>query len=106
MGYSIGIQWMIIETLWERMRYIMTESTSHTALITGGARGLGLALARGLARLPWNLIGDARGVEALHAARHELGRLTSVIAIAGAVTDAAHGGRRASAAAESGGMAA
>src|SRR5947209_7167173 len=67
------------------MRYIMTESTSHTALITGGSRGLGLALARGLAQLRWNLIIDARGAEALNAARDELARLTSVIAIAGDV---------------------
>ncbi len=68
----------------------MTESTSHTALITGGSRGLGLALARGLAQLRWNLIIDARGGEALNAARDELARHTSVIAIAGDVTDAAH----------------
>ncbi len=68
----------------------MTQSTSHTALITGGSRGLGLALARGLAQLRWNLIIDARGAEALNAARDELARLTSVIAIAGDVTDAAH----------------
>jgi len=68
----------------------MAQSTSHTALITGGSRGLGLALARGLAQLRWNLIIDARGAEALNAARDELARLTSVIAIAGDVTDAAH----------------
>ncbi len=82
----------------------MTESTSHTALITGGSRGLGLALARGLARLHWNLIIDARGVEALNAARDELARLTSVIAIAGDVTDAAHRGVLAGAAAKMGGL--
>jgi NAD(P)-dependent dehydrogenase (short-subunit alcohol dehydrogenase family) len=68
----------------------MARSTSHTALITGGSRGLGLALARGLAQLRWNLIIDARGAEALNAARDELARLTSVVAIAGDVTDAAH----------------
>ena len=68
----------------------MAQSTSHTALITGGSRGLGLALARGLAQLRWNLIIDARGAEALNAARDELARLTSVVAIAGDVTDAAH----------------
>src|SRR6266581_927705 len=72
------------------MRYIMAQSTSHTALITGGWRGLGLARAGGLAQLRWNLIIDARGAEALNAARDELARLTSVIAIAGDVTDAAH----------------
>ena len=68
----------------------MTESASHTALITGASRGLGLALARGLARLRWNLIIDARGAGALNAARDELARITSVIAIAGDVTDEAH----------------
>ena len=68
----------------------MAQSTSHTALITGGSRGLGLALAKGLAQLRWNLIIDARGAEALNAARDELARLTSVVAIAGDVTDAAH----------------
>ncbi len=68
----------------------MAQSTSHTALITGGSRGLGLALARGLAQLRWNLIIDARGAEALNAACDELARLTSVVAIAGDVTDATH----------------
>ncbi len=82
----------------------MAQSTSHTALITGGSRGLGLALARGLAQLRWNLIIDARGAEALNAARDELARLTSVIAIAGDVTDAAHRGVLASAAAKMGGL--
>src|SRR5881275_2694466 len=95
---------MIIEILWKRMRYIMTESTSHTALITGGSRGLGLALARGLARVHWDLIIDARGAEALNAARDELARLTSVIAIAGDVTDEAHREALASAAAKMGGL--
>src|SRR5207237_4069138 len=77
-------------TLWERMRYIMTQSTSHTALITGASRGLGLALARQLAKLRWILIIDGRGVDALNAVRDELAQLTSVVAIAGDVTDAAH----------------
>ena len=82
----------------------MTQSTSHTALITGGSRGLGLALARGLAQLRWNLIIDARGAEALNAARDELARLTSVIAIAGDVTDAAHREALVEAAVKKGGL--
>ena len=68
----------------------MTQSTSSTALITGASRGLGLALARQLAQLQWNLIIDGRGVDALNAVRDELARLTSVIAIPGDVTDAVH----------------
>ncbi len=68
----------------------MTTSTSATALITGASRGLGLALARQLAQEGWNLIIDARGAEALEAARAELATQTRVIAIAGDVTDPAH----------------
>ncbi len=62
----------------------------RTALITGASRGLGLALARELAQQGWNLIIDARGNEALEAARAELASSTHVVAIAGDVTDAAH----------------
>jgi NAD(P)-dependent dehydrogenase (short-subunit alcohol dehydrogenase family) len=68
----------------------MTLSQSHTALITGASRGLGLALARQLARRGWNLIIDARGANALEAARAELSQYTRVVAIAGDVTDVAH----------------
>lgn len=68
-----------------------TETTStRTALITGASRGLGLALARQLAQLHWNLIIDARGAEALEAARTELAQWTTVTAISGDVTDEAH----------------
>jgi len=68
----------------------MATGTTRTALITGASRGLGLALARGLAREGWALIIDARGAAALEAARAELAGLTRVVAIAGDVTDAAH----------------
>ncbi len=61
-----------------------------SALITGASRGLGLALARQLARLGWTLILDARGGEALEAARRELSALTDVITVMGDVTDPAH----------------
>jgi NAD(P)-dependent dehydrogenase (short-subunit alcohol dehydrogenase family) len=60
------------------------------ALITGASRGLGLALARELARRGWSLVIDARGAEALEAARRELSELTSVVAVAGDVADEAH----------------
>ncbi|HZU67249.1 MAG TPA: SDR family oxidoreductase [Ktedonobacteraceae bacterium] len=68
----------------------MTTQTTRTALITGASRGLGLALARQLAALRWQLIIDARGADALETARAELARQTRVIAIPGDVTDAAH----------------
>jgi NAD(P)-dependent dehydrogenase (short-subunit alcohol dehydrogenase family) len=63
---------------------------SSLALITGASRGLGLALARQLARQNWQLIIDARGAEALEAARLELAEWTDVVAIAGDVTSAGH----------------
>ncbi|HLI90022.1 MAG TPA: SDR family oxidoreductase [Ktedonobacteraceae bacterium] len=66
------------------------DHSASTAFISGASRGLGLALARRLAREGWNLIIDARGAEALEAARAELAQLTNVIAIAGDVNDPAH----------------
>ena len=68
----------------------MANTSSRTALITGASRGLGLALARQLARQEWTLVIDARGAEALEVARAELAQVTNVIAIPGDVTDAGH----------------
>ena len=82
----------------------MTSPTSHTALITGASRGLGLALARALAERRWTLILDARGAEALDAARAELSRLTQVVTIAGDVTHRAHRQALADAAQVAGGL--
>jgi NAD(P)-dependent dehydrogenase (short-subunit alcohol dehydrogenase family) len=82
----------------------MTSPTSHTALITGASRGLGLALARALAERSWTLILDARGAEALDAARAELSRLTHVVTIAGDVTHRAHRQALADAAQVAGGL--
>ncbi|MDQ2713495.1 MAG: SDR family oxidoreductase [Chloroflexota bacterium] len=69
-------------------------TTAHTsariALITGASRGLGLALARELARRGWHLVIDARGAQALEAAAAELSRSSNVIAIPGDVTEKAH----------------
>jgi NAD(P)-dependent dehydrogenase (short-subunit alcohol dehydrogenase family) len=59
-------------------------------MVTGASRGLGLALARELAGRGWTLVIDARGAEALEAAREELSRLTEVVAVAGDVSDEAH----------------
>jgi len=62
----------------------------RTALITGASRGLGLALARGLAARGWNLIIDGRAADRLRAARDELAAVTHVAALAGDVTDPEH----------------
>lgn len=67
-----------------------TPSSPCAALITGASRGLGLALARALAQKGWTLLLDARGADALEAARRELAGFTEVIAIPGDVTDTAH----------------
>jgi NAD(P)-dependent dehydrogenase (short-subunit alcohol dehydrogenase family) len=82
----------------------MTIHTTRTALITGASRGLGLALARKLASDGWQLIIDARGAEALEAARVALAKQTRVIAIPGDVTDGDHRRALAEAARELGGL--
>jgi len=69
---------------------VKNSSKEKTALITGASRGLGLALARGLATRGWNLILTARDAERLRSVRDELAARTHVAAIAGDVTDAAH----------------
>ncbi len=81
----------------------MTEN-AKTALITGASRGLGLALARRLAREDWTLIIDARGAEALGATRAELAQLTRVIAIPGDVADEEHRRELAGAVRDAGGL--
>jgi NAD(P)-dependent dehydrogenase (short-subunit alcohol dehydrogenase family) len=60
------------------------------AIVTGASRGLGLALARALAQRGWRLAIDARGAEALEAARAELTGLTDVVAVAGDVSEDHH----------------
>lgn len=80
----------------------MSDARKKTAIITGASRGLGLALARELARRGWALVIDARGAPALEAARRELAARTEVTAIAGDIADAAH--RRALAEAAAGGV--
>ncbi|MEO8956924.1 MAG: SDR family oxidoreductase [Ktedonobacteraceae bacterium] len=82
----------------------MANSSSPTALITGASRGLGLALARQLAQLHWNLLIDARGAEALATVHTELSALTHVVAIPGDVTDSTHRSALAEAASKLGGL--
>jgi NAD(P)-dependent dehydrogenase (short-subunit alcohol dehydrogenase family) len=56
-------------------------------IVTGGSRGLGLALIRALAERGWRLVVDARGADALERA---VAGLEGVVAIAGDVADPGH----------------
>src|SRR5262245_28377117 len=65
-----------------------TEQTSRVAIVTGASRGLGQALATGLAGQGWRLIIDGRDANALAQTRWPLpGDIT---ALPGDVTDPAH----------------
>ncbi len=75
-----------------------------TAIVTGASRGLGLELARSLARRDWALVIDARRPGPLEAARAELAELTTVAAVPGDVADQAHLTRLVEAAGELGGI--
>jgi NAD(P)-dependent dehydrogenase (short-subunit alcohol dehydrogenase family) len=70
------------------------------AIITGGSRGLGLAVARALAERQWALVIDARGGRELERAARDLGTLTEVVALAGDVADDWHRGALVDAAGE------
>ena len=73
------------------------------AIVTGASRGLGRALAAGLADAGWHLVVDARGAEALSAASDDLAGRTTVVALPGDVTDPAHRAELMAAAARLGG---
>jgi NAD(P)-dependent dehydrogenase (short-subunit alcohol dehydrogenase family) len=62
----------------------------NVAVVTGASRGLGLALARALAERGYRLVVDARGADALEAARSQLAALTEVAALPGDVADPRH----------------
>jgi NAD(P)-dependent dehydrogenase (short-subunit alcohol dehydrogenase family) len=84
-------------------------TTAPVAVVTGASRGLGRAIAAGLAAAGYMLIVDARDSLALEASaaairsRHDL-PLTSVLAIGGDLTDPAHRAALAEAAADRGGV--
>ncbi len=59
----------------------------RTAIITGGSRGLGLALVRSLAAAGWRVVTDARDADAL---AMSVAGVDGVVPIAGDITDAAH----------------
>ncbi|MGH4012372.1 MAG: SDR family NAD(P)-dependent oxidoreductase [Pseudonocardiaceae bacterium] len=74
------------------------------AIITGASRGLGLAVAIGLAENGWRLVIDARDARALSGARDQLGQLGGdVLAVPGDITDPAHRAALRAAASELGG---
>lgn len=80
--------------------------TMPVAVITGGSKGLGFALAGALAAHGWDLVLDARSAGALEQAAREL-RVrygTRVAAVPGDVTDAAHRADLVAAAGELGGL--
>jgi NAD(P)-dependent dehydrogenase (short-subunit alcohol dehydrogenase family) len=79
-------------------------SVSKVAIVTGGSRGLGLALGRELARRGWALVIDARGADALETARVELAGVTTVTALPGDVADETHLGDVVDAARDLGGL--
>jgi NAD(P)-dependent dehydrogenase (short-subunit alcohol dehydrogenase family) len=79
------------------------------ALVSGASRGLGLALAHGLAARGWRLVVDGRDATRLAAARaalvaHPPVADTDVVAVPGDVTDPAHRAALADAAARLGGL--
>jgi NAD(P)-dependent dehydrogenase (short-subunit alcohol dehydrogenase family) len=79
-------------------------SQNRTALVTGASRGLGLALAKALAREGWQLIIDARGADALQVSERELAATTTVVALPGDVRDATHRSSLVAAAEQLGGL--
>jgi NAD(P)-dependent dehydrogenase (short-subunit alcohol dehydrogenase family) len=60
------------------------------AVVTGASQGLGFALADALARRGWALVVDARRTDRLERAVERLATHTTVVGVAGDVTDPAH----------------
>jgi NAD(P)-dependent dehydrogenase (short-subunit alcohol dehydrogenase family) len=74
----------------------------RTAIITGGSRGLGLALTTDLASDGWNVVIDGRDADAVRLAAEHVG--PTVTALPGDVTDADHRAALVAAAWELGGL--
>lgn len=51
---------------------LVLKSNQHFALVAGGSKGIGFAIAEALAKRKYNLILIARGQEALHSAKQKL----------------------------------
>jgi NAD(P)-dependent dehydrogenase (short-subunit alcohol dehydrogenase family) len=81
----------------------MAQHTAPVAIVTGGSRGLGLALAGALAADGWAVVTDARDADALTAAVAPLAPGT-VRPVPGDVTDPAHRRALVEAALELGGL--
>lgn len=64
-----------------------TQTQTQTAIVTGASRGLGLALAGGLADAGWQVVVDGRDATTLTAA---VGGIAGVTAVPGDVRDPAH----------------
>ena len=60
----------------------------RTAIVTGGSRGLGLALVRALSGSGWRVVTDARDGDSLRDAVSDLG--AAAVAMPGDITDPAH----------------
>jgi NAD(P)-dependent dehydrogenase (short-subunit alcohol dehydrogenase family) len=69
---------------------VASMTNTKNAVITGASRGLGLALARGLAAEGWSLVIDARDVDALRYAEQCLPAGATVTALPGDITDPEH----------------
>jgi NAD(P)-dependent dehydrogenase (short-subunit alcohol dehydrogenase family) len=79
-------------------------NAAKTAIITGASRGLGQALARGLADEGYALVLDARDGQALRASAAGLPTGAKVFALPGDITDPAHRAALRQAAADLGGL--
>jgi NAD(P)-dependent dehydrogenase (short-subunit alcohol dehydrogenase family) len=81
-----------------------TPSSTPVALVTGGSRGLGSALAIQLTHLGWHVVIDGRDATTLEAAVARLDTPGGVTAIAGDVADPGHRRRLADVVASMGGL--